>query len=62
MVFNTFWFVCFSAAFFPIFWAVQHPVARRIWLLVGCAVFHAHFAGPAGMAPVLVVNVRRSAL
>lgn len=57
MIFNTYWFLCFSAAFFPIYWLLVHPLGRRVWLLAGCAVFHFHFAGPAGVLPILVLGV-----
>ncbi len=57
MIFNTYWFVCFSAVFFPVFWLLTHPRPRRFWLLAGCAAFHAHFAGPAGVVPIIVLGV-----
>lgn len=56
MIFNTYWFICFSAVFFPVYWLLPRPVARQAWLLLGCAVFHWHFAGPAGVLPVLLLG------
>lgn len=56
MLFTTYWFVIFVVIFFPVYWAVRWPVARRWWLLAGCAVFHYHFAGPAGMLPVIILG------
>ncbi len=56
MLFTTYWFVIFVVIFFPVYWAARWPVARRWWLLAGCAVFHYHFAGPAGMLPVIVLG------
>jgi alginate O-acetyltransferase complex protein AlgI len=56
MLFTTYWFVLFTGIFFPVYWAVQWPVARRWWLLAGCTVFHYHFAGPAGMLPVIILG------
>lgn len=52
MIFNTYWFVCFSAVFFPVYWLLLRPLPRKAWLLGGCLVFHWHFAGPAGVLPV----------
>jgi alginate O-acetyltransferase complex protein AlgI len=57
MIFNTYWFFCFSAAFFPVYWLLRHPLARRAWLLAGCAFFHLHFAGPAGVLPIVVLGL-----
>lgn len=57
MIFNTYWFACFSAVFFPVYWLLFRPVWRKVWLLLGCAVFHFHFAGPAGVAPIVVIGV-----
>jgi len=57
MIFNTYWFICFSAVFFPIYWFLFLPVLRRFWLLAGCAVFHFHFAGPAGVLPIIVIGL-----
>ncbi|MSU45604.1 MAG: MBOAT family protein [Lacunisphaera sp.] len=57
MIFNTYWFICFSAVFFPVYWLLFRPVWRKPWLLAGCAVFHYHFAGPAGVIPIIVIGV-----
>src|SRR5438309_11964252 len=57
MLFLTYWFVAFTAAAFPFYWAVRHPQARLLVLLVACAVFHTHFAGPAGVLPIVVLAV-----
>ena len=57
MLFTTYWFVCFAALFFPLYWACARPVLRRGLLLAGCAVFHYHFAGPAGVLPVVVLGL-----
>ena len=56
MIFNTYWFLCFGAVFFPVYWLLIVPRARQAWLLAGCAVFHWHFAGPAGFFPILVIG------
>ena len=56
MIFNTYWFVCFSAVFFPVYWLLFRPAFRRAWLLAGCAVFHFHFAGHAGVIAFVVIG------
>jgi alginate O-acetyltransferase complex protein AlgI len=53
MIFNTYWFICFGAVFFPVYWLLLRPDLRKGWLLAGCAVFHYHFAGPAGVLPII---------
>ncbi len=57
MIFNTYWFVCFGAVFFPVYWLLVRPGWRMVWLLAGCAVFHFHFAGPAGVIPIAVLGL-----
>jgi alginate O-acetyltransferase complex protein AlgI len=57
MIFLTYWFVCFIALLFPLYWLCRRRWARLPILLVGCVVFHTHFAGPAGVLPILVVSV-----
>ena len=56
MIFNTYWFVLFTVVFFPGYWLIRWPAARGWWLLCGCAVFHTHFAGPAGVVPIIVLG------
>jgi alginate O-acetyltransferase complex protein AlgI len=55
MLFLTSWFVLFAAAVFPCYWLVRYPPVRRLLLLGFSAVFHAHFAGPAGVLPILAL-------
>ena len=57
MIFNTYWFALFAAAFFPGYWLLRAPAWRGWWLLAGCAWFHAHFAGPAGVLPIAALGV-----
>jgi alginate O-acetyltransferase complex protein AlgI len=52
MLFLTSWFVLFAAVVFPAYWLVRWAPLRRVLLLVFCIVFHAHFAGPAGVLPI----------
>jgi alginate O-acetyltransferase complex protein AlgI len=55
MIFNTAWFL----VFFPIVYALFLLVPRARWrfgfLLLASAVFHWHYAGPAGVAPIIVI-------
>lgn len=57
MIFNTYWFVVFSAVVFPIYWLARLPELRRAWLLGACVVFHTHFAGPAGVLPIVALGL-----
>jgi alginate O-acetyltransferase complex protein AlgI len=57
MIFATYWFVGFALLAVAGYWLVPVP-ALRLWLLAAaCLVFHAHFAGPAGMAPIIVLMI-----
>jgi alginate O-acetyltransferase complex protein AlgI len=57
MLFLTAWFVLFAAAVFPCYWLLRYPPLRRLLLLGFSAVFHTHFAGPAGVLPIAVLGV-----
>src|SRR5438874_1732904 len=57
MLFLTYWFVLFAAVVFPAYWLIRYPPARLALMAVCCAVFHTHFAGPAGVVPILVLGV-----
>jgi len=57
MIFLTYWFYVFAAVALPAYWLIPHKTARLVWLLVTCAVFHTHFAGPAGVIPIVVLAV-----
>jgi alginate O-acetyltransferase complex protein AlgI len=56
MLFLTYWFILYVAVFFPIYWAVPSPGIRRVVLLGGSIIFHAHFAGPAGVIPIVILG------
>jgi len=57
MIFTTYWFLAFAVLVVPCYWLVPRA-GWRLWLLaVACVVFHAHFAGPAGMAPIIVLMI-----
>ena len=55
MIFTTYWFLIFAGVVVPVFWLI--PAARfRLWFLAAaCALFHTHFAGPAGVIPIVVL-------
>jgi len=53
VIFTTYWFALFAAAFFPLYWISRGPHWRLIVLLAACALFHAHFAGAAGVLPIV---------
>jgi alginate O-acetyltransferase complex protein AlgI len=57
MIFATYWFFAFAALFLPVFWLLRHSTARMIWLLIACVTFHAHYAGPAGVLPIIVIGI-----
>jgi alginate O-acetyltransferase complex protein AlgI len=56
MIFATDWFFVFAAIFFPLFWLLSKPVPRGVALLCACALFHWHFAGPAGVLPIIILG------
>lgn len=55
MIFTTYWFFVFAAILFPLYWLLPWRQARLGLLLVGCAIFHGHFAGAAGVIPIVVL-------
>lgn len=55
MIFTTYWFLVFAALAVTGYWLVP-GAGRRLWVLAAaCAIFHAHFAGPAGVIPIVVL-------
>lgn len=58
MIFFSYWFfIVFSACFLPLYWLPWPPRGRK-WLLLGASVvFHGHFAGPAGVLPIVALGV-----
>lgn len=53
MIFATYWFLFGVFCFLPIYYVVRIPALRFSCLLAFCFLFHAHFAGAAGMAPII---------
>ncbi len=56
MLFLTPWFFVFACAAFPAYWVIRVRVVRIVLLLAFCIVFHTHFAGPAGVLPIVVLG------
>jgi alginate O-acetyltransferase complex protein AlgI len=58
MIFGTYWFVVFCGIFYPGYWILSFSRAlRQVWLLAACFIFHYHFAGPAGVLPIIVLSL-----
>ncbi len=55
MIFNTYFFVFSVAVFLPLFWLARFPKIRLWVLILYCFVFHLHFAGAAGVLPILIL-------
>ncbi len=54
MLFLEPWFWGFAAVVIPLLWLCP-PSLKVYWLLAASAVFHYHFAGPAGVIPIIVL-------
>jgi alginate O-acetyltransferase complex protein AlgI len=57
MIFTTYWFLLFAVLAVAVFRLLPRPALRLGWLTAACAVFHAHFAGPAGVLPIVGLMV-----
>lgn len=55
MIFNSYWFLFSVAIFLPVFWLARTAKIRLWILLLFCFLFHMHFAGAAGVAPIIVL-------
>jgi alginate O-acetyltransferase complex protein AlgI len=56
MLFLDPWFWRFAAIAILGYWVLPRP-AKLAWLIATSATFHYHFAGPAGMAPIIALGV-----
>jgi len=56
MIFLDEWFWIFASIVLPGFWLCPKRM-KLVWLLLASAVFHYHFAGPAGMAPIIILGI-----
>jgi alginate O-acetyltransferase complex protein AlgI len=57
MIFLSYWFLIFVTVLLSVYWLVRSPRIRLGLLLLSCIIFHAHFAGPAGVLPIIVLSV-----
>jgi alginate O-acetyltransferase complex protein AlgI len=55
MIFTTHWFLLFAVLAIGVYWAVPRGQWRLWYLGVVCVFFHTHFAGPAGVVPIVVL-------
>lgn len=55
MIFSTYWFLAAVAAFLPVYFLVRSAKIRVALLIVFSLLFHGHFAGPAGVVPIIVL-------
>lgn len=57
MIFCTYWFLIFLVIFLPLYRLIKKPALRLALLLTFCAIFHTHFAGAAGVLPIIVLGI-----
>jgi alginate O-acetyltransferase complex protein AlgI len=57
VIFLSYWFVCFAVIALALYYLFRNTRLRLPILFVSCAVFHTHFAGPAGVLPIVVLAV-----
>ena len=57
MIFTTYWFLLFAVLAVAVFRVLPRPLWRLWWLGAACATFHIHFAGPAGVLPIIILMV-----
>ena len=56
MLFNTSWFLIFFLITYVLFLVIPKGEARFGFILVASAIFHYHFAGPAGVRPIITTS------
>jgi alginate O-acetyltransferase complex protein AlgI len=57
MIFATYWFLSFAVVVVACYWLLPRAEWRLWFLAAACLTFHAHFAGPAGMAPIICLMI-----
>src|SRR5271170_640208 len=57
MIFNTSWFLLFFLIFYAFLWLMPNARIRFFYVLICSAIFHYHFAGPAGVTPIIIMAV-----
>lgn len=55
MIFTNYWFLVFALLVVPVYWLIPRQGLRLWFLAAACATFHAKFAGPAGVIPIIVL-------
>jgi alginate O-acetyltransferase complex protein AlgI len=56
MIFSTYWFIVAIAVFLPLYFLVRNQSFRFGALILFCIIFHTHFAGPAGVVPIIILG------
>ncbi len=57
MIFATYWFLLFAVVAIAVFRLIPNATLRQCWLAVACGTFHWHFAGAAGVKPIIVLMI-----
>ncbi|MFN8551877.1 MAG: MBOAT family O-acyltransferase [Candidatus Obscuribacterales bacterium] len=55
MIFCTYWFIVSIAFIVPLYLVARTQAMRFLILMLFCFIFHSHFAGPAGVLPIVVL-------
>ncbi len=56
-MFASYWFLIFSVIFFSSYWFCPIPYLRKFTILIASMTFHFHFAGPAGVLPIIFLGI-----
>jgi len=57
MIFTTYWYLVFALMAMTGFWLLRWAGVRPWFLGAACIIFHFHFAGPAGVIPIVVLMI-----
>jgi alginate O-acetyltransferase complex protein AlgI len=57
MIFNTAWFLSFFVLYYVLFLLIPNARIRFYFTLACSAIFHYHFAGPAGITPIVIMGI-----
>ena len=57
MIFMSYWFAAFAASFFILYWLFPIFRVRRFLILAFGFAFQVHFAGPAGVLPIIALGL-----
>lgn len=56
-MFVSYWFFIFAVIFFSSYWFCPIPIVRKFLILIASMTFHFHFAGPAGVLPIIFLGI-----